>query len=159
MILYFVKNKINGGYKPKNKGFFVLTMTLIVLVTVLTIATGIFLRSIDDLNQTSDSEKSLTAWSTVNSCGEFALGQIATTTNGLAGWSYTGNQFLRIGDNTCYIYNVEPFYAVNTDCINLSKRCIRASSTVSTFTRKIIIEVSTNTPRIIVNSWNAVADF
>jgi len=152
VIIYFIKNKIKGVYKPQNKGFFVLTMTLLVLVTVLTIATGILLRSIGELKQTQDSENALKAWSTVNACGEYALGQLATTEGGLPGWDYAGGEPgpLLSDGNSCYIY---PVVASGTSKI------IMASSTVSEFTRKVLIEVATNTPKLVVNSWRYVADF
>jgi hypothetical protein len=57
---------------------------------------------------------------------------------------------LSVGDETCYIY---PVVASGTD------RLIRASSTVSGFTRKILIDVATNTPKVVVSSWEEVADF
>ena len=134
-----------------NKGFLVLTLVLLVCGTVLIIVTGIMLRTVSEVNQTVDSEKALIAWGTVNACGEHALGQMATTQGGLPGWAYTGNEALAVGTETCYIYGVEDGMA--------GAKLIKASSTVSGFTKKILIEVATNTPTVIVNSWQQVADF
>ena len=149
--MFFKKNKKN------NRGFLVLTMVLLISAVVLLISAGVMLRSIGDINQSSDSENSLQAWSTVTACGEYALGQLASTTDS-AGWSYAGDESsdslvpsLELGDETCYIYPIE-------DGDNGAK-IIKASSTVSGFTRKILIEVATNSPSIIVNSWSYVADF
>ncbi len=136
----------------KNKdGFLVLTMVLLVSAVVLAVATGVMLRSISEVNASSDSEKSLKAWGAVNACGEYALLQISTTTGGLPGWQlYTGAQSLAVSSETCYIYSIGS---------NGSAKVILASSTVSGFTRKVRIEVATNTPSLVVNYWNLVADF
>jgi hypothetical protein len=145
----FIKN---NHLKNKKGGFLVLTLVLLVMATVLIISTGVFLRSIQELNMSADSEKAFKAWSVVNACGEYALDQMSTTTNGRAGWNFasTTGQSLAIGDETCYIY---PVTLSGTD------KLIMASSTVSGFTRKILIEVATNTPSLVVNSWSVVADF
>jgi hypothetical protein len=145
-------NKIN-----KQKGFLALTMILLVCATVLIIVTSILLRSIGQSRETNDSEKSLKAWSAVNACGEYALGQMVASTSATTtaeNWNYAGSQSLNIplsdGGETCYIY---PVVASGTTKI------IKASSTVSLFTRKIVIEVATNTPTTTINYWNIVADF
>jgi len=142
MISFFGKNK--------KKGFIVLTATLIVCATILIITTGVFLRSIGDLKGVNDSEASLKAWSAVNACGEYALLQMSTTTEGLPGWEYTGDYSLPVGAETCYIYPIE-----NVD----SAKLIKASSTISKFTRKVEIEIATNTPSLEISSWEIVADF
>jgi hypothetical protein len=139
-------------FKKNNKGFLVLTLMLIVCATVLIITTGSILRSIGQVNESSNSEMSLKAWNTVNACGETALMRLASTTattTSNEGWYYSGGDSLSVGNETCYIYPIE-----DSDTAKL----IKASSTVSTFTRKILIEVATNTPSIIVNSWMVVAD-
>jgi hypothetical protein len=113
-------------------------------------------------------ENSVKAWGSVNACAEYALLQLSTTSSGLAGWNYastTGELKTDIdgSGNSCYIYKIEPFFATSTDCLNPLKRCIRASSTVPSvgpgFTRKLLIEVATNTPIVTVDSWSEVADF
>jgi hypothetical protein len=136
----------------RNKGFLVLTMALVVSAAVLVIATGSMLRSIGGVNETADSEKSLKAWSTVNACGEHALLEMSTTSGGLSGWDYgsTTGESLEIEGETCYIYEVTA---------SGTAKLIKASSTVSGFTKKILIEVATNTPNLVVNSWKEVADF
>jgi hypothetical protein len=141
--------------KRKKSGFLVLTMVLIVSATVLIVATGVLLRSISDVNSTADSGKALQAWSTVNACGEYALGQMmgstsATTTAINWGFASTTGVSLDVEDETCYIYPVEDLDGA---------KLIKASSTVASFTRKIEIEVATNTPSMVVTSWEYVADF
>ena len=136
--------------KNQKGGFLVLTMVLIVSAVVLTVSTGIFLRSISELTESGDSEMSLRAWAAVNACGETAVMGLASTTLG-NGWStYTGDVELPVGDETCYIYIIE---TSGTDKI------IKASSTVSSFTRKIQVTVATNTPSLVVSAWEEVADF
>jgi len=145
------------AFHNNKKGFLVLTMVLLVSATVLLIATGIMLRSIVEENATADSANSLIAWSTANACGEYALGQMmasstsATTTANNWGFASTTGQSLFVGSNSCYIYPVV------TD--GGTGKLIKASSTVATFTRKILIDVATNTPTMSVTSWKEVADF
>jgi len=134
-----------------------MTMVLIVCSIILIVVTGSLLRSMSQGSQTSGSEKSLKAWSVVNACGEYTLAQMvasssATTT--AMNWEFgstTGMQ-LNVGAETCYIYPVGAGVASGS-------KLIKASSTVSGFTRKLQIEVATNTPVIILNSWEYVADF
>ena len=135
--------------KNGQKGFLVLTMTLLVCATILIVVAGIILRSISQMKASNDSEASYEAWSTVGACGEYALNQLASTT-GSAGWSYAGGSLLAVGDETCYIYPI-----VNSG----NDKLIEASSTVSTFTKKILIDVATNTPKVKVVSWKEVSDF
>ena len=141
----------------KKRGFLVLTMVLLVCATVLIVVTGILLRSITQVNETADSEKSLTAWSTVNACGEYALLQMIASTTSTSttadNWNYGGGQTEMIGDNQnpCYIY------PVSTESNGF--KLVKASSVISSFTKKILIEVATNTPSLVINSWKEVADF
>ena len=139
--------------KKNNRGFLVLTMVLLVSAVVLAVGAGIMLRSIGEVNETSDSEMALKAWSTVNACGEIAVLELSTTTNDRAGWTYDGGEEVLVGadNNPCYIYAIG-------DGVGGTK-LIQASSTVSNFTRKVLIEVATNTPSVIINSWELVADF
>jgi hypothetical protein len=133
----------------KNKGFLVLTMVLLVCAVVMIVSAGSLFRSINDANEGTDSERALKAWSTVNACGEYALAQIAP----LSGWTeYTGDGQLEVGEdlNICYIYPIED---------SEGSKIINASSTVSDFTKKISIKVATNTPKVIITSWEEVADF
>ncbi len=151
----FDKNKLHFAKAGQNRGFLVLTMVLLVSATVLIVVTGSLLRSISEVNESSDLQMSLKAWSTVNACGEYALLQLASTTDAGDGWSYAGDESQSIplpaGAQLCYIYPIADG--------DLGAKLIKASSTVSSFTKKILIEVATNTPNIVVNSWTTVADF
>lgn len=129
------------------KGFVALALVLMVNAITLAVATGVFLRSISTSNSNFYEQKSIIAWATVSACGEYAVMKLSTTTSG---WSYAGGESLSLGGETCYIY---PTATSGTS------RIIKASSTVSDFTRKILIEVATNTPAILINSWTEVADF
>ncbi len=138
----------------------VLTLILIVCTTILIITTGSFLRSLSLGRQIADSENSLKAWSIVNACGEYVLNQMVASTSATTtaiNWNYgstTGMLLEGVGgtEETCYIYPVEDTGAAG-------HKLIKASSTVSGFNRKILIEVATNTPEISVHSWEYVADF
>lgn len=132
-----------------------MTMVLIVCSTILIVVTGSFLRSLSQGSQTSDSEKSLKAVAVVDACGEYALAQMvasssATTT--ATNWNYSGNVPLSVGSESCYIYSIGAGVASGS-------KLIKASSTVSGFTKKVSIEVATNSPQIILNYWEYVADF
>lgn len=135
--------------KKRKDGFIVLSMVLLVSAVVLAVSTGILFRSISEVRETGDSENSLKAWGVVNACGEYALGQLASTTDSV-GWGYLGDESLTIGEETCYIYALED---------DNGTKIIKASSTVSSLTKKVLIEVATNTPSVFVNSWTEVADF
>ena len=132
-------------------------MVLLVCATVLIISTGILLRSISQVNESADTENSLKAWGAVNSCGEYSLLQMmgsstdATTTAANWGFASTTGISLPVGDQTCYIYPVVAGSGTN--------KLIKASSTVNGFTKKIVIDVATNTPTTTVSSWKLVADF
>lgn len=134
----------------KNKGFLVLTMILLVSAVVIAIVTGIMLRSVGEAKASQDTESSLKAWGAVSACGEYALDQLSTTTAGKTGWAYAGGQTLDLGTETCYIYPIETVG---------SAKLIKATSTVSSFTKKIKIQVATNTPNIWIDLWEEVADF
>ncbi len=137
--------------KKKQGGFLVVTLVLLVSASVLIIVTSILLSSVSGTKDNLDSEMATKAWSTVNACGEHALLQISAN-EGFSGWSYgsSSGESLLVDGETCYIYTVED----GTD----GSKLIKASSTVSGFTRKILIEVATNTPNVVINSWQVVAD-
>lgn len=154
MIKIFLKKnvKVKGG-------FLVLTTVLLVCAAVLIIVTGSLLRSVSQVQGSADSENALKAWSVVHACGEYALLQMiastTSTTTTANNWAYGGNETrtgVGGGDDLCYIYTVESGEATGS-------KLIKASSTVSSFTRKIRIEVATNTPDIIINNWEYVAEF
>jgi hypothetical protein len=145
-----LKKNLAYGLGNKQKGFLVLTLVLLVCATVLAIASGVFLRSIGKVNEVGESEYSFKAWSAVNACGEYALGRMASIASGQPGWAYQGNELLTIGGQTCYIYGI---------ITEGETKVIHASSTVSNFTKKLVIEVATNTPKVVINSWREVADF
>ena len=127
-------------------------MVLLVCAVVLAVGSGVLLRSISVVNQSADEEHSLVAWAAVNACGEYALGQMATTADSRLGWAYPGNEEVSIAGNPCYIYSIVAGLAAGS-------KLIEASSTVSNFTKKLEIEVATNTPSVVINYWKEVADF
>ena len=128
----------------RSKGFIVLTMVLLVSAVVLAVATGLLLRSISQANESGDSEKSLKAWAGVNACGEYAMGKLGVSN------SYAGDETFQFGNETeiCYIYPVEEDES--------GVRLVKASSTVSGFTKKVLIQVNANRS---VAFWKEVADF
>lgn len=141
----------------KNKGFIGLVTVITVSAVAVLITSATLLRSITESTISLDEEQSARAWAAANGCVEFALTKYASTTGD--GWGsytgdYTGEQGLSIGDDTCYILEVEDANSGTT-----TERTIRASSTVNNFVRKIVVTVSTNTPNLVVDSWSEVADF
>ena len=134
---------------PK-KGFVVLATVLLVSAVGLLVGSGVLLRSLSTSNTSLYQEKSLAALNTVSACAEYAAKNLSTTTGGLLGWSYTGGESLPVNGNSCYIYTVTN---------NGSAKVIKASSTVSGFTRKIQVEIATTTPQMFINFWKVVPDF
>lgn len=134
-------------FKNKERGFVALAFILMVNAITIAVSAGIFLRSISVSNNSFYEYKSAIAESIVFACGEYSTMKFSTTSSG---WLYGGDETFLLGDNSCYIY---PIVASGTS------KLIKATSTVSGFTRKILIEVATNTPSILVNSWTEVADF
>ena len=144
------------------KGFIALITVLTVSAVALVIASTILLKSITESTVSGDEISVDTAEATVDTCGEYALIHLASTTiTGYAstsnGWNNynvsTGNS-VSIGGNSCYIYPI-----LNIGGGTSSPRQINASSTVNNFTRKLAITVATNTPAISVTSWQLVPDF
>jgi hypothetical protein len=143
------------------KGFIALITILSASAIALLISSTILLKSVTEATYSIDEESSAKAWATVNACGEYALYNLASTTNSGGSEWYTFNSAgdgmsLDIGDteHSCYIYTI-----VGTTVSTSSPRIIHASSTVNNFTRKLSITAATNTPSVIVSSWSEVADF
>ncbi len=136
----------------KEKGFISLVAIMTISAVALVIASAVLLRSITEAIISVDEESSNLAWAAANACGEIAVWKLATTTVNLSGsWDYNGDVELDVGDNTCYINSI---IGTGND-----PRTVQVHSTVNNFIRKLQIEVSTNTPAIIVDSWELIADF
>jgi len=129
-------------------GFVALITVLIVTAVSLIIGTTILLKAITHASMSSSEIFSAEAWTAANSCVEYALGQFSATTS--AWTTYTGGNTLNLGGNNCYIF---PITATGTS------QLIKASSTVSSFVRKLQVVVATNTPQSVVSSWQEVGDF
>ncbi|MEI6528740.1 MAG: hypothetical protein WCO10_03700 [bacterium] len=142
MITDLAKNNKTGG-------FVVLATVLMVSAVVVMIGSGVLLRSISSSNNSLAEEQSVHSTVSANSCAEYAMLQLSTTTGGLPGWSYVGGQSLSLGSDTC------SYSVVNAD----SAKSVKASSTVSGFVHKIQVVVATSTPTMSISSWKDVADF
>jgi hypothetical protein len=142
-----------------NEGFIALITILVITAVSLIIATSIIFKSISQGNITLAEMYSTQAMVAANGCMEHALGELGA--NGTTSWSlslgvgYTGAEQRTIGSNTCYIYPL----AATTSGVYTDYRLVKASSTVSGYTRKIQAVVATNTPTISVSSWQDVGDF
>ncbi|MFA6446071.1 MAG: hypothetical protein WCW14_02360 [Candidatus Paceibacterota bacterium] len=137
--------------KIYKRGFIALILVLTVSTIALLVSAGILLQSVTEEVASSNEEMSSRAWSAVNGCVETALFKLASST----GWTYTGNESITIDPDSCYIL---PITATGT-----VSKLIRASSTVSGFTRKmevVVATTSTSTPLgLTVTSWQEVGDF
>lgn len=133
------------------RGFIALSFVIMVSAIAILISVGTILRSISELRMSLYQEKSSKASASVNACGEYAVRKISTTSDSLPGWDYTGGELFDLGDSNCYIY---PVVASGTS------KVIYASSTVSSFTRKLKIEVGTSTNTFVnIQSWSEISDF
>ncbi len=134
------------------KGFITLILVLTISAIALVISSVSLLRSVTEATISTAEESSNKAWAMVTACVETALTDLASSTNPVGAWiSYNLSDTISIGTESCY-YEVS---GVGTS----TERTIHASSSVNTYVRKIEVVASTNTPAMIVDSWQLVADF
>lgn len=146
----FAKNK-NFRLKAKSyfleassKGFTTLVAMLVVGAIASAVAISLLLLGISTTKNSLAMQQSFQAKALADACAEYALQQIRNST------PYSGSGSLTLGQGTCN-------YAVaNTGGSN---RTITAYGTVGTVVRKVKITISQINPRIIIATWQEVADF
>lgn len=142
---------INKG-KQFQKGFVALISVLVITAVSIIIGTTVTLKTISHSTMSASENFSAQAWAAVNSCAEYALGELSIASTTFT--TFTGPVSVSVGSNNCYIYSLT---ATGTPLA--TSLLIRASSTVSGFTRKLELIVATNTPQSVISSWQEVGDF
>ena len=136
------------------RGFIALISVLIITAVSIIIGTTVVLKSISHASMSASELYSAQAWASANGCVEYVLGQYSVSTST---WDfstttgYKGNETRNIGGIPCYIAAIT---ATGTG-YNL----IKASSTVSSYVRKLQVIVATDTPQSVISSWQEVGDF
>jgi hypothetical protein len=125
-----------------HKGFITLISVLLVSVVGLTIAMSLILLGLGFSKTSLASVQSNQSKALVNACVEEALEQIQINAN------YTGTNNLSLGSGTCT-------YTVSGIAPNKS---VTASGIVGTIIRKVRVSTSAVVPKILISSWQEVAN-
>ena len=139
----------------QNSGFIALISILVITAVSIIIGTTVTLKAISHATMSASEMYSAQAWASANGCVETAVA--AMSYHGTSTWdlatstSYKGDETISVGGIPCYIAAIT---ATGSD-----SRLIRASSTASSFVRKLQVIVATNTPQTVISSWQEVGDF
>jgi hypothetical protein len=128
-------------YFKNQKGFIALMTFLIFSAISLAIGIGLSFRSISESKMSLQKNQSSSAYYLANLCAEHSLMQL----KGNIG--YNGNESITITEGSCQILPIEG---------NWTLKIIASSSQQF---KKMKIVVSQADPKIIINSWNEVAEF
>lgn len=128
----------------QEQGIIVLITVLVIGAVVLLIGLGMSVRSVMESDTSLDEELSHQALVMATSCMEQALLSLADDS------AYTGNQTITIGSYTCTIATITG---------SGDTRTVQTSSTVSGYTRRLLVTVSNVNPPLQVSSWQEVSSF
>lgn len=126
------------------QGFTTLIATLVVGAIASAIAISLILLGVGATKNSLAIQQSFQAKALGDACAEYALQQIRNST------PYTGSGSLTLGQGTCN-------FTVTSQ--GGQNRTITAYGTVGTIVRKVKITISQINPRIIIATWQEVADF
>lgn len=129
--------------RVSDKGFVTLMSVLIASALGTAIAVSVILLGLGSSRSSFAVEQSHQAKALADACAEEALQQIRLSS------SFAGNGNLTFGRGGC------TYTVVNTGAQN---RTITASGTVSTTVRRVAITINKITPKIIIVSWQEVAN-
>jgi hypothetical protein len=107
------------------------------------VAVSVLLLGLDSMRSSFDFQTSSSAWAFANVCAEEGLQQIRTSA------SFTGTGTVVFASGSC------SYTVTNTGG---STRTIVASGTVASTTRRSAIAITKIMPRIVVSSWQEVAN-
>lgn len=127
------------------EGFIALISVLIIGAIVLAISIGLSLRSIGETNMSLAEQESHKALALANLCAEQALMKLESTLN------YAGNETVPVDEEFCDILAISGSGNFN--------RTIQTQSTVSNYTKKVLVVVSQISPAMQITSWEEVSDF
>jgi hypothetical protein len=125
----------------KNQGMIALTTVLIVGAIVLAVSIGITTRTVIETQISGSEEQTHKALVAATSCMESALAKLSDNA------SYTGNESISVGSNTC---------TISTITSSGNTRTVKTSSTVGGHTRRLSVTVSNVNPPLQVSSWQEV---
>jgi hypothetical protein len=130
------------NYKLKtNNGFIALVTVLIIFAIVLLVGLSISLLSINEAQMGLKKSQSSQAYYLANLCAEDALMKLKEDIN------YSGNETIEIEGGSCQILPIE------------GKWTIKTISNFQNQVKKIKIIISQVNPKMIISSWQEVADF
>ncbi len=125
----------------KQKGLVALMAVLIILVIALAIGIGLSLRSITGMIMSLQNVQSSEAYYLTNLCAEQALMKLKENRD------YPGAETINVQEGQCTILPVE------------GRWIIKVSATSSDQVKKMVIVINKISPKMIINSWEEVADF
>ena len=132
---------MNRDFIKNQKGLIALITVLIVLAVTLVIGIGLGLRSVTEMKIGLQRSQSSQAYYLANLCSEHALMKLKEDSN------YTGNEATSTENGSCAILPIEGTWI------------IKVSATSSDQVKKMKIVVNQINPKMIIDSWQEVADF
>jgi nitrate/TMAO reductase-like tetraheme cytochrome c subunit len=123
------------------RGFIALITVFIIISIALLISLGFGLLSIGEINMGFKKTQSSQAYFLANLCAEQALMKLKENIN------YSGNETINIENGSCQILQIEGQWIIKT------------IGNIQNDVKKMRISVSQVNPKIIIDSWQEVADF
>ncbi len=136
-----VKKRIGLLPSKSGAGFIALITVFIIISIALLISLGFGLLSIGEINMSFKKTQSSQAYFLANLCAEQALMKLKENIN------YQGNETINIENGSCQILQIDGQWIIKT--IGNQQNDIK----------KMIISVSQVNPKMIIDSWQEVADF
>ena len=134
-------NFMKSNIIEKQKGLVALTAVLIILVIALVIGVGLSLRGIVGMKMSLQEVQSSENYYLAALCAEQALMKLKENRN------YPGGETVNTQEGQCTILPIEESWI------------IKVSATSSNQVKKMVIVVEEINPRMIISSWEEVADF
>jgi len=126
----------------KNLGGFIALITVFIIISIaLLISLGFGLLSIGEMDMGFKKSQSSQAYFFANLCAEQALMKLKEDIN------YQGNETINIENGSCQVLQIEGQWIIKT------------IGNIQNDVKKIRIFVSQVNPKIIIDSWQEVADF
>jgi putative endonuclease len=136
-----VKKRIGLLSSKSGAGFIALITVFIIISIALLISLGFALLSMSEMDMGFKKTQSSQAYFLANLCAEQALMKLKEDIN------YQGPETINIDNGSCQILQIEPQWIIKTQ------------GNFQNDVRKMRISVSQVNPKIIINSWQEVADF
>ncbi len=133
--------------KNNNRGFVALTSVILLTAVLLFVVTSLSLQVLDEAEISSAYEQSKIANSMVDACAEYVLLQISNNP-----------AYAEAGDSPQQIEGYDCDFSFSGD---YPDKLIQIWSQIgeNLYTAKTLIDISTTTPSIVIDSWDKNADF